>query len=66
MTYTFVDILYKEKYGISLSEAHKKQICIKCRKPITSEKLDEETKLDYEIEGLCLVCQNRLEDHKES
>lgn len=51
-----VDSLTKMSFGISLSKAHNKSICIQCKKSIEKYS-DAETRMGYEISGLCLECQ---------
>lgn len=45
--------------GLSLSEAHKKGICVKCKKP-KGEFDDEMSRAEWEISGLCGICQDKI------
>lgn len=51
--------LSKECYGMSLSEAHENKICIQCEKKVSSFK-DDESRMGYEIMGLCSICQKEF------
>lgn len=53
-----VDALSLKLHGMTLSKAHKKRICLRCRKRIPNSD-DMEIKIDYEISGLCKECQER-------
>lgn len=53
------DTLSKECYGMSLDEAHKKKVCIQCRKKVSSFE-DDESRAGYEIMGLCSICQKEF------
>lgn len=50
------DSLSQMCFEEKLSVAHKKKICIKCKKKV--EKFpDDESRMEYEISGLCKICQ---------
>jgi len=50
------DSLSKMCFGEKLSEIHKKKICIQCKRKV-EEIADPLSKAEYEISGLCQVCQ---------
>lgn len=52
------DSLSMKCYGMSLGEAHARRICIACGKKI-GKFLDDESRIGYEISGLCPTCQER-------
>lgn len=53
------DRLSTEVFGGSLSEAHKKGICVQCKK--TADKFKDELSLaEYKISGLCGICQDKI------
>lgn len=51
------DSLSKECYGMSLSEAQARKMCIACGHKVGEITKDEE-RVGYEISGLCPKCQN--------
>lgn len=51
----FIDKLTSELHGMPLSEAHRRKICIQCRKAVGSFK-DDESRMEYELSGLCPEC----------
>lgn len=53
------DALAAKCYGISLSDAQSKQICIQCRQKVGTIN-DEEILAGYEISGLCERCQKEV------
>jgi len=57
------DSLSKKCFGMSLGEAHKKKICIQCKKKI-GEFLDDESRMEWEISGLGDCCQKEYFDEK--
>lgn len=59
-----VDALTKKCFGKSLSEIHAERICIQCRKKI-GEFTDDESRMEYEISGLCESCQKDFFDTEE-
>lgn len=50
----FKDDLGKLTFGMTKSEAHSKQICINCKKPVRFWSL--EGMKEYRISGLCEYC----------
>ena len=53
-----VNTLSKQCFGMSLGEAHRKKICIQCKMRIGTF-LDEVSRMEYEISGLCPTCQKK-------
>lgn len=53
------DSLSKMLHGEKLSEVQKKKICIQCKKKV-GEFSDDETRMEYEISGLCPSCQREF------
>ncbi len=53
------DRLSTELYSCTISYAHKKKICAKCRKPKGKFK-DEMGQAGWETSALCQVCQDRF------
>jgi len=53
--------LSEECFGMSLGEAHEKKICIQCRSKIGTF-IDEPSRMEYEISGLCPTCQDKYFD----
>ena len=52
-----IDYLSKKAYGMPLSKAHAKRVCIQCRNKIKHFSKDE-FRISYEFNGLCERCQN--------
>lgn len=46
----------KKVFGMSISEAQAKGICIQCRKPALENCYSEAGKKEYAISGLCEKC----------
>lgn len=55
------DSLSEMSFGEKLSEIHKKKICIQCKKKI-GKFPDDESRIEYEISGLCRICQKKYFD----
>lgn len=53
-----VNTLSKDCFGMSLDEAHEKKVCIQCKKKV-EEIQDEKSKMEYELSGLGLCCQDQ-------
>ena len=51
-----VDAFARGLFGMSLSEAQKKRVCIKCKESVLDMKLDGVDKEEYDITGLCPNC----------
>lgn len=50
------DNLSKSLYGMSLTEAHKQGICIKCKTPALERCYSDAGRREYDISGLCELC----------
>lgn len=64
----FVDGFSRDTFGISLSDAQAKLVCIDCRTNVTNTFRDALSVKEYGISGLCQNCQDRYfrapeEDH---
>lgn len=55
------DSLAEMCFGRTLSEVHKKRICIQCGKKIGNF-TDDESRMEYEISGLGICCQKEYFD----
>ena len=51
-----MDRMAKKFFGISLSEAHHRAICIFCKAPIAPLLSTEADFREYHISGLCTIC----------
>lgn len=62
------DALAKAVYGISLSEAIDKEICVDCRKPALPKCYSDAGRKEFYISGLCEECFDKLfaEDENEA
>ena len=47
-------------YGLTKEEAHKKKICIDCKRPVDPEKLKQIDRDEYNISGLCPSCWDKI------
>lgn len=55
------DTLSKELFGGTLSEAHEKGVCVQCGKKMDDFPNDE-SRIEWEISGLCTICQKEFFD----
>ena len=50
------DDLARKGFGMTLDEAHAQQICIHCKNPIKDRLINEVSRKEYEMSGLCDRC----------
>jgi hypothetical protein len=50
------DILSKEVFGVSRSEAQQKGLCVQCKEPALPKCYSEAGVKEYSISGLCEKC----------
>jgi len=55
----FVDTVAVDLFGVSLTDAQEKQVCVICGHP-ADRFVDELSRKEYEISGMCQDCQNQL------
>jgi len=58
------DIMSKETFGISKSEAHSTGICIQCRQPAVPNCYSAAGRREYAISGLCEKCFDEITGSK--
>jgi hypothetical protein len=57
-----LDRTSKELYGMAITEAQEKSICISCKRKVEEGDFrDKESKAEYRINAMCQACQNDLE-----
>ena len=54
------DNIAKAFHGITMTEALEKGICVDCRKPAEDTFKDSLSQREYQISGLCQVCQDSV------
>lgn len=52
----FKNRMAKMVFGMTIDEAHEKDVCISCKKPMKDMNLSELDKSEYRISGLCPKC----------
>jgi hypothetical protein len=50
------DMMARENFGISISMAQEKGICIECKEPALEKCYSEAGRKEYSISGLCEQC----------
>ena len=57
----FVNETAKAIFGMPLSEAHRLEICIDCKRPIKLVRWrDALSKAEYALSGFCQTCQDKI------
>jgi hypothetical protein len=57
-----LDNMALELYGMTISQAQEKQICISCQSPVTKDEFADELSLnEYDINARCQACQDDFE-----
>ena len=56
----FSQKISKDIFGMTLKEAHEKNLCISCKSSIESQDLEPIDADEYRISGLCPTCFDRI------
>lgn len=59
-----VDRLTLERYDITLTEAHERGVCVKCKKSALERCSTDLGKQEYTISGFCEICFDGLMDEE--
>lgn len=54
----FMDGIAKETWGMSLTEAQKQSVCLKCKKKVLHHTLNDQERFEYDRLAWCPECQD--------
>ena len=52
----FLDDLAEEMFGLTRTEAHREGLCVNCKQPISSMKMEGLDMAEWKISALCPKC----------